>query len=144
MQEEVAVYPLTAHVGGWGFRIGGTTVHRMAAFWTSLELSINDLSCVVNVLTPVSHMWEAIGLQIGVRSHVLEAIKLEHSQNPAHCLLGMLKKHLSNIDPQPCWERFVKALRSDAVGETALARKLEIKFCPLPGSLLFLCNAYVL
>lgn len=26
----------------------------------------------------------------------------------------------------------MKALRSDAVGETALARKLEIKFCPLP------------
>ena len=100
----------------------------------SKSLTKDDLGCVVEALTPVKHKWEVIGLQIGVRSHVLEAIKLEHSRNPGRnpgrCLLAVLKEHLSKVDPQPCWEGFVKALRSESVGETASAEALRLKFCP--------------
>ena len=96
----------------------------------SKGLTKDDLGCVVEALTPVKHKWELIGLQIGVRSNVLEAIKLEHSRNPGPCLLAVLKEHLSKIDPQPCWEGFVKALRSESVGETASAEALRLKFCP--------------
>ena len=92
------------------------------------QLSINDLSVVMEELNDVRAKWYNIGLQLHVSVGTLDAIK-EQYDDLSHCLREALKTWLKTSPSAPTWSNIVDALRSSTVGEVRLAADLEHKYC---------------
>ena len=92
------------------------------------QLSINDLSVVMEELNDVRAKWYNIGLQLHVSVGTLDAIK-EQYDDLSHCLRETLKTWLKTSPSPPTWSNIVDALRSSTVGEVRLAADLEHKYC---------------
>ena len=92
------------------------------------KLTTSHLSRVRNEVLSAAAKWYDIGLELGVTADYLDAIK-KANDDPQDCLRELLKRWLSNVDPQPSWEALVAALRNPAVNYPALASEIELKFC---------------
>jgi len=76
----------------------------------------------------VSPEWYDLGLQLKVRTGILNSIRAEFAF-PKHQLREMLKAWLTTGD-SPNWKTLIGALRSPLVGASQLAAVLETKYCP--------------
>ena len=94
------------------------------------QLSVDDLSVVMEVLNDAHAKWYDIGLQLRLRVGTLDAIK-EQYDDPSHCLRETLKTWLKTcpLHVPPTWKNIVNALRSCIIGEVRLAADLEQKYC---------------
>ena len=89
----------------------------------------DDLDVVLNALHEVRAKWHFLGGSLGVKEADLAAIRAEFRDIPNECLQEMLS-HWLQVDPQPCWNAIVAALRKRIVDEPQLALALETKYCP--------------
>ena len=86
------------------------------------------LKNLVNELIQVQTKWYAIGLQIGIESHRLKAIKQESSG--LERLSEVIERWLrENTEVPVSWKSVVKALKAPSVGEKGLADQLHKKYC---------------
>ncbi len=97
-------------------------------FHTVGRLSYDDLRPVLKELvTACAAEWENIGLELKLSSGTLDAMK-GPQKPPKDCLRDMLKKWLTT-SPNPSWQDLIEALKSPLVGQDALARELQSKYC---------------
>ena len=92
------------------------------------ELSVEDLSVVMEELNDTRVKWYNIGLQLRMSIGTLDAIK-EQYDDFSHCLRETLKAWLKTCPSAPTWNNIVAALKSSTVGEVRLAADLEQKYC---------------
>ena len=92
------------------------------------RLTTNNLRGVRNAVYDVAAKWYDLGLELGIPSDYLDAIKSAHS-DPQDCLREMLRKWLSGVDPEPSWKVLSGALRNEAVGFAHLAEKILKEKC---------------
>ena len=92
------------------------------------KLTTIDLGKVRNEVFSAAAKWYDIGLELGVTADYLDTIK-KANDDPLDCLRELLRRWLSNVDPQPSREALVAALRIPAVNYPALASEIELKFC---------------
>ena len=88
------------------------------------KLSTSDLSKVRNEILPAAAKWYDIGLELGMSADYLDTIKANN--NPQECSLKMLRQWLL---AEPSWEARITALRSPTINYSALASKIENKYC---------------
>ena len=86
-------------------------------------LSTDDLAEVENTLHEVAHNCIAFGLQLGVENHRIKVIEAQYA-NPCDRLREILRYRLRQL-PLLTWQDIVKALRTYAVKENALASEIE-------------------
>ena len=104
--------------------------HRACCADISTEvLTVNDLYDVLEELHGVRAKWHDLGGSLKVKETTLAAIKAEHRDNPNACLRETLSHWLRQVEPRPCWNAIVAALRKSMVDEPQLAQTLETKHC---------------
>ena len=91
------------------------------------SLCEGDLCEVQEELYAVRTHWYNLGLKLGLKPDVLDAIETQCSADPSRCFRETLKNYLKTISPS--WRALVGALRSPTVDKPQLAEKLEKKFC---------------
>ena len=92
-----------------------------------LDMSLPELSDVVEKLHEVREKWYSIGIQLKVPASTLKAIE-SNTKNVDRALCDMIDVWLKQIEPKPTWAGIVKALRCRSVDESLLAKKLESEF----------------
>ena len=92
----------------------------------SRELAEGDLAVVNEALASVAGKYEFIALQIGVDMNDIEQIERQFSRDPRQCLLRILGNRLRKL-PALTWNDIDKALRSESVNESILARAIQSK-----------------
>ena len=97
------------------------------------SLGPDRLNDVRKELWDVSTKWYDIGLELGLRTGVLENIRYQ-SQDAPTCLREMLLHWLKKVEPPPTWEGLACALESRTVGEPRLAEQLRTKYCKTEGA----------
>ena len=98
-------------------------------------MNLEDLGIVLTELFVVKEKWFNIGLQLSVPVKDLQWIFSEHKNDHSTGLRLMLVKWLEMGEAS--WKSLSKALSSQIVEESALAKKLQQKYCTstgLPGS----------
>ena len=88
------------------------------------KLSTSDLSKVRNEVLAAAAKWYDIGLELGMSADYLDTIKANN--NPQECSLKMLRQWLLAA---PSWEARIAALHSPTINYSALASKIENKYC---------------
>ena len=91
-------------------------------------LTLDDLYGVLEELHVVRAKWHFLGGSLGVKESTLAAIRAEFRGILNDCLREMLS-HWLQVDPRPCWNAIVAALRKSIVNEPQLAQTLETKYC---------------
>ena len=94
-----------------------------AVFTFNLDYPANfTLREICNALATVKYKWFSIGIQLGVPYH-----KLKEFEKEAHPLVETVDYFLKgNVEGVPLsWDSIVTALKSDHVGEPALAKHLQ-------------------
>ena len=71
--------------------------------------------------------WYNLGLKLGLKSDVLDTIKIQCSEDPSNCFRDTLKDYLKTITPS--WRALVEALKSPTVNQPQLAEKVEKNYC---------------
>ena len=92
-------------------------------------LTVEDLYDVLEELHGVRAKWHDLGGTLKVNTATLEAISAEHRGIPNACLRAMLSHWLKQVEPRPCWNAVVTALRKSVVNEPQLAQTIEAKYC---------------
>ena len=90
------------------------------------QLRIDDLSIVIDVLAPIAYKFKRFGTMIKVEHSRL----MEIENGNGECvdkLYNVLEYRLKQL-PLLTWQDIVRALRSPAVNETALASEIESKY----------------
>ena len=97
---------------------------------SSLELSPNDLSIVLNEVTSMSPSNVVnFGLQLNITRNVIKGFEICHNRDMNQCLRELLDNRLKR-EPPLTWPNIVTALRADCVGESRLAREIEARHMP--------------
>ena len=100
----------------------------------STRLTSKDLKDIQNVLWDAQKKWFNIGIQLGLDSVKLEAIKC-NCTDVEDRFTKMLSEWLVQVDPEPTWDRLVSALKARPVDCKQIAREIEQKYCtkePIP------------
>lgn len=87
------------------------------------------------VAAAIPAKWRAVGAQLKVPAGILDAIQAQGAGAPQgglHCFGFMLEEWRSRRTSEYTWENLISVLRSNTVGEAALADKLA-KICGLPN-----------
>ena len=71
--------------------------------------------------------WYNIGLQLKMNSSDLDAINLQHRENPDPCFRELLSIWLRREDPKPTWAALASALKSQTVGFQQLSKEVYEK-----------------
>ena len=95
------------------------------------KLTSDDLGCVFEEVLDVSAQWCNLGLQLKLRTGMLDRIYAQF-HDPRDQLREMLKTWLTTCD-NTSWKVLTDALKSRSVGATQLAGQLEKKYCPVEG-----------
>ena len=99
----------------------------MAINTPSLELSPNDLNKIVNEVTSMSPFKVVdFGLQLSISRVVIEGFEIRY-RDMKQCLREILNERLKQ-EPPLTWPDMVTALRANSVGESRLARHIELKY----------------
>ena len=83
---------------------------------------------MTNELNIVVHKWLEIGIQLGIKLHVLKGFELQHNKDPKRCLSEMLQYWLDGKAYEKShvnWETIIEALESPAINEAAIAGQLR-------------------
>ena len=91
---------------------------------TSLYLGLT-LKTLCNELGRVRKKWFQIGIQLGIPHHVLEGF--EKGNDPLSAVINYFLR--GNTMEPVAWKTIEKALKSEAVGEPALAKQINKKYC---------------
>ena len=91
-------------------------------------LTSKDLKDIQNVLWDAQKKWFNIGIQLGLDSVKLEAIKC-NCADVEDRFTKMLSEWLVQVDPEPTWDRLVSALKARPVDCKQIAREIEQKYC---------------
>lgn len=94
-----------------------------------ITLTSDSLSCLVDILYDARHVWQRIGVKLGMYESTLKCIKLQYS-DPTDCLYYMLEEWLRQVHPPPSLEAIEDALCSHFVGCKHLVQDLKDEFCP--------------
>ena len=94
---------------------------------TVKPLGVDDLCVVQEELYVARTRWYNLGLKLGLKPDVLDAIETQCSENPDKCFRETLKDYLKTVTPS--WRALVEALRSPIVNQPQLAEKVENKYC---------------
>ena len=100
----------------------------------STRLTSKDLKDIQNVLWDAQTKWFNIGIQLGLDSVKLEAIKC-NCADVEDRFTRMLSEWLVQVDPEPTWDRLVSALKARPVNCKQIAQEIEQKYCtkePIP------------
>ena len=97
------------------------------------SLGPDSLKDVRKELWNISAKWYDIGLELGLRTGVLENIRYQNPDAPT-CLREMVFHWLKKVDPPPTWEGLACALESCTVGEPRLAEQMRTKYCKTEGA----------
>lgn len=81
---------------------------------------MTDLRHVRALLYPIRKKWYDIGIELDIDVAELDIIRDKYD-DPADCLLEMIKLWLRSINPLPTWSILADALRAEAVNEEQLA-----------------------
>ena len=103
------------------------------------SLGPDNLNDVRKELWDISVKWYDIGLELRLRTGVLENIRYQNQDAPT-CLREMLLQWLKKVDPPPTWEGVACALESRTVGEPRLAEQLRTKYCKTEAAGQLLCT----
>ena len=79
---------------------------------------------------PLAARWKSFGLALGLQSHVLDIIEINH-RTVNNCLLAVLQEWLSTVETlrgPPSWELLVSAVAHPAVGHQALAKEIAERY----------------
>ena len=92
------------------------------------NLTIDDLSEVLNEIWDARSKWKLIGLQLHFKMTDLEPIEMTRKGAVDECFIEMLTLWLRRADPPPTWSALVAALKRRMVGFQDLAKQVESKF----------------
>ena len=76
------------------------------------------------LLYPIRNKWYDIGIELDLNIAELDVIKSQHNDDPAECLLEMIKIWLRSINPCPTWDVLAEALRAEAINELMVAEQV--------------------
>ena len=96
-------------------------------------LTLDDAGKVARELSEAQTVSLALGLELKVPLHEVEAIHLDYQRSRDH-LLRVIIAFLNRVEPRPTWRIIVEALRSPLVNLPALARRVEATYFPDPTS----------
>jgi len=71
----------------------------------------------------MAHKWYEMGLQLGVDEKKLDTIKCDNRDSKIACR-EMFTEWINNTQTEKSWEILLKALQSQSVAESCLARTL--------------------
>ena len=95
---------------------------------TSDELTIEDLSTLVNELQAVRDIWFVLGVQLKVPLADLRCIRADYRDRCSECLLEMLSAWL-DITTLPTWQNVIDALCCAAVERPLVAENIRKRYC---------------
>ena len=95
---------------------------------TSDELTIEDLSTLVNELQAVRDIWFVLGVQLKVPLADLRCIRADYRDRCSECLLEMLSAWLT-ITTLPTWQNVIDALCCAAVERPLVAEHIRKRYC---------------
>ena len=87
------------------------------------QLSSGDVATVQNLTWDARSQWYNIGLNLGISTGSLDAIKKTHHGDCEECYTKVLSEWLRN-HPRPTWSALADALRAPSVKMTHIAEKL--------------------
>ena len=93
-----------------------------------MALKLDNLGLVLEKTYVARARWYELGLALRVPVSTLESIKVEYS-DPRETHREMLVAWLKQTEPQATWEALVKALASEVVEESSLAKRLKDEYC---------------
>ena len=88
------------------------------------KLNLEDLSDLYEALMPARVKWFELGLALGLDNDTLEAVKVEHRDQPDICLRAMLTARLKSTEPLSL-DEVCSCLQKTTVGRADLAREIE-------------------
>ena len=88
-------------------------------------LKQNDLSVLLQELTPLASDWEDIGIFLGIDDGTLSSIKGEQQHMRAN-LREMLRTWLRRVEPQPTWTAMINAVE---IIDQSHASRLRSRYC---------------
>ena len=91
-----------------------------------------ELDEIAEVLHDVKTKWKPIGTQLKLSRPTLRCIEDRCKGDPEEAFTEMMDEWLKNAD-DASWRAIVKALHSRSVGESRLARNVELHKCPNRG-----------
>ena len=89
-----------------------------------MALSMKDLKHARKLLYPIRNKWYDIGIELDLNTAELDVIKSQYNDDPAECLLEMIKIWLRSISPCPTWDVLAEALRAEAINELMVAEQV--------------------
>ena len=90
-------------------------------------LTDRDLKVVLREVWEARSKWYYIGLELGLSTGILDAIKTENRSEYQTCLTECLKWWIAH-EVLPTWLVIIEALRSPLVGMNQLAEMIEMKY----------------
>ena len=100
----------------------------LACLFITDNLTIDDLSEVLDEIWDARYKWKLIGLQLHFKMTDLEPIEMTKKGVVDDCFIEMLTLWLRRADPPPTWSALVAALKRRMVGFQDLAKQVESKF----------------
>ena len=100
----------------------------LACLFITDNLTIDDLSEVIDEIWDARSKWKLIGLQLHFTMSDLEPIEKTKMKDIDDCFIEMLTRWLRRADPLPTWSALVAALKRRMVGFQDLAKQVESKF----------------
>ena len=88
------------------------------------SLTVNDLASVQRAVWEGRAVWYNLGLELGILSGTLDAIKLANQSDPGYCFTETLKLWLRSYELRPSWSSLARSLRAPPVGLEQLAEQL--------------------
>ena len=90
---------------------------------TVVKLSLQQL--MNEVIPEIATKWYTLGIQLSLSDKLLDEMEHNHPRDCSRCCTEMLKRWLSQDADTVNWSTLVAALRTKAVNEKNLAKKLE-------------------
>ena len=88
-------------------------------------LTTDDLQLVLNAAWDARCKWYNIGIQLGINSSDLDAIRMRCHNDPDNCFRELIKNWLRGNNPRPTWSAIATALRARSVGHERIAVETE-------------------
>ena len=106
--------------------------HRSPRQANGNEVEDLEFRGLLQTLHPAATKWKNIGLELHCPPEQLELIeRTPRNTNDAHFLYDMLYYRQSKTEPSELtWEDICRALNSNIVGESKLARRIAKDHCP--------------
>ena len=97
-----------------------------------------DLKEVKNFIWGAYTKWSHLGLELGLLSSTLEAIRIKFRDDPTECFNKMLMDWLAGQGLEATWRNLYLALKASPVNHPALAKAVEERYLKTshpPGNL---------